>query len=569
MIARHEGRPDVLRAPTGDTRRPSPKDADAERSSNPAWRRLALTRSWTRSDPGTDEGIASSAGIGVCPVCGRRGHGRCSGCGHSFEPDDSIATSRIQRSPLADSQDVGRIAEPVEAYVRRSVGTGSPLPVGTKRTLEQAYGADLGGVHVRADTAAAGAAAALRARAFTLGGTIWFGQGEYRPDSAAGWALLAHEVAHTVQAGAGRHPFGSRIELGETNDSEETAARGAATAAAMGRPASGLQRDATSALIRRVPIGESADEDRGARLWSLMSRGRLVIDGFPHDEATLTAANASAIESHAATLLELLGEDPGGRVAVTGHTDATGTSGRNEILGIERATAVRDRLVAAGVPVDRISIASVAARELAVDTAGPEPANRRAVVGFLPALRLAEGSRPTFGLGIPPRSPGAGSAPPTGGSGSYELPRGPSLLDIDMCAAVPDLCLPGPRPPSAGQIFRPVPPPPARTADGLRSFFERDPLLRLLPPALRSRAIDGLMRVDEAIAGAIVGEMDLDPTARRALTETLRALLRYMKGERWTPPPAPPPSRLPPDFGSHRFPRAPGERIFTLPPFRF
>jgi hypothetical protein len=40
---------------------------------------------------------------------------------------------------------------------------------------------------------------ALEARAFTTGQDIFFRSGEYDPGSAAGQALLAHELAHVVQ----------------------------------------------------------------------------------------------------------------------------------------------------------------------------------------------------------------------------------------------------------------------------------------------------------------------------------------------------------------------------------
>src|SRR5437763_1728429 len=44
-----------------------------------------------------------------------------------------------------------------------------------------------------------GRADALQARAYTMGRDIVFGRGQYRPDTAAGRHLLAHELAHVVQ----------------------------------------------------------------------------------------------------------------------------------------------------------------------------------------------------------------------------------------------------------------------------------------------------------------------------------------------------------------------------------
>ena len=42
--------------------------------------------------------------------------------------------------------------------------------------------------------------------------------------------------------------------------------------------------------------------------------------------------------------------DPNARVAIVGHTDSTGTAAVNNPLSVERATSVRDYLVARGVP---------------------------------------------------------------------------------------------------------------------------------------------------------------------------------------------------------------------------
>src|SRR5438093_2902954 len=55
------------------------------------------------------------------------------------------------------------------------------------------------GVRIHADAAAASAARSLRARAFTHGRDIYFGEGEFRPDAPHGRQLLAHELAHVRQ----------------------------------------------------------------------------------------------------------------------------------------------------------------------------------------------------------------------------------------------------------------------------------------------------------------------------------------------------------------------------------
>ena len=70
---------------------------------------------------------------------------------------------------------------------------------------------------------------------------------------------------------------------------------------------------------------------------------------------------------------------PAPEVAVVGHTDTTGTPATNLVLGLRRATMVRDILVAAGLDRSFIELASHGEAELLVPTANnvAEPRNRR------------------------------------------------------------------------------------------------------------------------------------------------------------------------------------------------
>ena len=70
--------------------------------------------------------------------------------------------------------------------------------------MEQAFGADFGGVRVHTDTRASSVNDSLHARAFTRGQDLFFRQGEYDPSSSAGRELIAHELTHVVQQRAGR-----------------------------------------------------------------------------------------------------------------------------------------------------------------------------------------------------------------------------------------------------------------------------------------------------------------------------------------------------------------------------
>jgi Domain of unknown function (DUF4157) len=76
---------------------------------------------------------------------------------------------------------------------------------GAMRTgLESHLGADFGDVILHTDGKAARSAGAVGARAYTVGNHIVFGDGQYRPGTLVGDALLAHEAAHVAQQAGGQ-----------------------------------------------------------------------------------------------------------------------------------------------------------------------------------------------------------------------------------------------------------------------------------------------------------------------------------------------------------------------------
>jgi hypothetical protein len=70
-----------------------------------------------------------------------------------------------------------------------------------RREIEQVVGFDTSHVRVHVGEKAQQAADALNARAFALGDSdVYFGRGEFQPGTAAGKALLAHELTHVFEA---------------------------------------------------------------------------------------------------------------------------------------------------------------------------------------------------------------------------------------------------------------------------------------------------------------------------------------------------------------------------------
>lgn len=110
---------------------------------------------------------------------------------------------------------------------------GRPLDAATRDYFEPRVGFALGGVRLHDDEATQRAAAAMDARAFTVGEHIGFGEGAHSTGSAEGRQVLAHELAHVGQAYEGRATGAGRISHpGEPLERE--AERAAATVA---RPA--------------------------------------------------------------------------------------------------------------------------------------------------------------------------------------------------------------------------------------------------------------------------------------------------------------------------------------------
>jgi hypothetical protein len=174
---------------------------------------------------------------------------KCSACAESARDEETDGVIRRQADVTAGAAQHDLSGVPLGDGLLPSPG--QPLGVDVRAMLEPGFGRSLGDVRVRADAAAARAADTLHARAFTVGSSIWFGAGEYRPDTGDGRRLLAHEVAHTVQQAGGPVGAQGKLTIGRTDDPAERAADDAADAVLRGERAS-LPTGAATA-VRRQP----------------------------------------------------------------------------------------------------------------------------------------------------------------------------------------------------------------------------------------------------------------------------------------------------------------------------
>ncbi|HKQ30039.1 MAG TPA: DUF4157 domain-containing protein, partial [Burkholderiales bacterium] len=119
--------------------------------------------------------------------------------GSSAAPSRASAARTAQRKTRAGTT---RAASGVSDGAARELGSGRPLDAASRSYFEPRLGHDLSSVELHTGAAAAQSAAALGARAYTMGRHVVFGAGEYAPGALSGRHLLAHELVHVVQQGA-------------------------------------------------------------------------------------------------------------------------------------------------------------------------------------------------------------------------------------------------------------------------------------------------------------------------------------------------------------------------------
>lgn len=119
---------------------------------------------------------------------------------------DTGAPGAVSAHRLADSRLAGELELDAGALDRAS-GNPRRLDESTRQRMESGFGRGLTGVRIHTGDRAASLAADMGARAFTVGKDVYFGAGQYQPGSTDGDHVLAHELAHTVQAGSQVHRF--------------------------------------------------------------------------------------------------------------------------------------------------------------------------------------------------------------------------------------------------------------------------------------------------------------------------------------------------------------------------
>ncbi|GAU64947.1 UmuC protein [Streptomyces sp. NBRC 110611] len=110
-------------------------------------------------------------------------------------------------------------------------GAGQPLDVSVRRELEERLGHDFGQVRLHTDRDSGQLAEMMGADALAVGQDIFFRAGTYRPGTADGRRLLAHELLHTVQNPHGLGALRAGRDLGAVSLPQESVEREAESAA--------------------------------------------------------------------------------------------------------------------------------------------------------------------------------------------------------------------------------------------------------------------------------------------------------------------------------------------------
>lgn len=118
--------------------------------------------------------------------------------------DQSPDPQTVPAPPRLIQRSGGGEGFPTPPQFQQDLGSsqGQALDPDLQQEMEGKLGEDLSQVRLHTGTLPSRLNDQIGARAFTYGSDIYFGQGEYDPDSSGGKRLLAHELVHTLQQGS-------------------------------------------------------------------------------------------------------------------------------------------------------------------------------------------------------------------------------------------------------------------------------------------------------------------------------------------------------------------------------
>lgn len=168
---------------------------------------------------------------GALSAVGRAVSGAVSAIGGAISGAVSGAASASRA--MAKAREGGERNTGDPAAIQSQLGNGHSLDGGTRQRMEKGFGVSFSGVRIHTGAQAESLSEGMNARAFTVGNDIAFGAGEYHPGTLVGDALIAHELAHTVQQGNGAAAIANKADdaHGDLEEEADVAAVGAVASA--------------------------------------------------------------------------------------------------------------------------------------------------------------------------------------------------------------------------------------------------------------------------------------------------------------------------------------------------
>lgn len=259
------------------------------------------------------------------------------------------------------SGDVPSATPDLESSIIALKGGGQPFTASVSAFFEPRLGYDFSHVRIHTSGRAAEAAQMINARAFTISRDIFFGQGEYQPDSNQGRRLIAHELTHVMQQGAARPLVPQSMR--STSTTTPILSRLAPQTARLQRTTADPSKAPTMSCAVDASPGHTAGTD-------IM---------FGQGDRALDATDIAAITAFHTTWLAGGGIDS---IIIDGFASTEGRQRGNWQLSCDRAEAVKTSLIGYGVPAGMIT--TIAHGESVEFSTSSRPPNRRAIIHTRP-----------------------------------------------------------------------------------------------------------------------------------------------------------------------------------------
>ena len=276
---------------------------------------------------------------------------------HSLRATGDSEPTHAGHAEREADQPAGDVPPIVDEVVR---SPGRPLEPPTRQFMERRFGSDFGSVRVHTSSRAAESARTVDARAYTVGGDVVFGAGEYRPETTDGRRILAHELTHVLQQAPGTartiRRFGPQGTQTDTDDIGEAVV---------------LTREEEINQSRTSPGRATIASGDGLSLYNFsIDRSR------PKEYHTQLAGELARFLRREVTVPV--------RVRLIGHASSPGPFRHNDDLARRRAEAVAAVLQQAGLSVEEITSRGENDPVASNDTVEGRSRNRRVDIQLFP-----------------------------------------------------------------------------------------------------------------------------------------------------------------------------------------